>query len=64
MISITNRPFPIIKGKDATRVAMALQDSRKTPPEGSLDHKLMTHKRKRQLDQNGTVLKRRVLYED
>jgi len=64
VISITNRPFPIIKGKDAARVAMALQDSRRMPPKDSLDHKLMTHRHEQQLNQNGTVLKRRVLYED
>lgn len=64
MLSISKKPFPIIKGKDATRLTTALQDSSRMPPEGTLDYRLIKHKKSRHPSSDDPSHKGRILYED
>lgn len=64
MLSISKKPFPIIKGKDATRLAAALRDSSRMPLEGTLDYKLINQKKNHHPGPDSPSHRGRILYED
>ena len=43
MISITEKPFPIAKGKDAERIAEELRKANEPPKQGSIAYRLLEY---------------------
>ena len=62
VISITEKPFPIAKGKDAERIAEELRKANESPEQESIAYRLLEYARKAKL-RRMTAAKSRVRYE-